>query len=304
MKRLSLFSALALVLSSMAFAAPLGSNEAYVLLNELPLWAEEFGGKLKWQEALTIGDKVTLLNQTGKFKVEGNEREYTKVKSLSGKEGWVRTPYIASKSSLAVVKAEKSLIYSEPRDVKITSKFLTHMTLVAILQDGSSGAFLKIQAYDTFQDALFSADSTFVSPDDLTTSEADVNAVILYTVAAANKNATVKKNLLNVINAKYSSTMFLGKIQSVLSGAPVVNSAGKETKPAVGTFTINDNNVNVRATPDEKNGQVLSQLSLGYAVEVLEVTAQTYTVGGMTGYWYRLKEPAGWVFGTFLTPAN
>jgi hypothetical protein len=59
-----------------------------------------------------------------------------------------------------------------------------------------------------------------VSVDDLTASEADVNAAILYDVALATRDATVKKNLLKVALMKYGSTMFLDKIQAALGASP------------------------------------------------------------------------------------
>ncbi len=305
MKRLVVILFVLSVMSSIGFAAPLAQNEAYVLLNNLPLWQDQ-GQTLTWVENLTIGDTVVLLNRTAKFKqdktdkTDKTERDFTRVRAPDGKEGWTRSNLIVSKASLAVVKADKAIVYSEPRDVKITSKFISAMTIVAVMQDGSTGEFAKVQAYDNAQGALFT-DATFVSAGDLTTADADVNAVILYTVAAATKSQDIKKNLLKVAITKYGASLFLPKLQAASGISPT---APKETITASGFYVVNDNNVNVRSAPDETNGQVVTQVAKDTRVEVLEMTTQTYTVGGQTAAWFHIKDPSGWVFGSFLTPAQ
>ncbi len=82
---------------------------------------------------------------------------------------------------------------------------------------------------------------------------------------------------------------------------PVLPAPEKKAVPASGFYLVNDDKVNVRGTPDEKNGAIVVQVNKGLRVEVLEVTDQMYTIDGALGYWYRLKEPSGWVFGSFLT---
>ena len=299
MKRLIAVFMLLGVLTMFAFATPLAPNEAYVLINGCAMW-QDSGVKLTWTENLTLGDKVTLLNRASKFKQDGEDREFLRAKAPDGKEGWVRTPYLSMKSSLAVVKADKAIIYSEPREVKITSRFVSNMTLVAVLQDGSTGGFAKIQGYDRAQKRLFT-DSTFVSVDDLTTADMDINAVILYTVAVSSDDPALKKNLLKVAITKYGGTIFLPALQSASGVAPVVV---KDTTPAVGAYVVNDDNVNVRSAPDEKNGQVVGKLSKGTHVDVTEMTSQTSTVGDSTAAWFHIKNPDGWVFGSFLDPSE
>ena len=299
MKRLAFVLLLLGILTAYAAAAPLAQNEAYVLVHGSALWLDN-GPKLTWVENLTIGDKVTLLNRTAKFKQDGEDKEFVRIKAPDGKEGWVRTPYLSVKSSLAVVKADAAMIYSEPREVKITSRSISNMTLVAVLQDGSTGSFAKVQGYDRAQKRLFT-DATFVSVDDLTTAEVDVNAVILYTVAVSSDDQAVKKNLLKVAMTKYGGTIFLPNLQAA---AGVVPAAAKNTTPSVGTYVVNDDNVNVRSAPDEKTGQVIGKLNKGTKVDVTEMTSQTYTVGENTAAWFHVKAPDGWVFGSFLQPGE
>jgi hypothetical protein len=297
MKRSVLAFMLLGVITTIAVAAPLAQNEGYVMLNGLPLYQDD-KGKLTWLESLAIGDKVTLLNRTSKFKQDGQDKDFVRIKAPDGKEGWARGPFVATKASLAVVKADQAVIYSEPREVKITSKYVSSMTLVAVLQDGTTGSFAKIQGYDRAQKMLFT-DATYVSLDDLTASDMDINAVILYTVAV--EDPKVKANLLKLAMTKYGGTMFLSNLQAAAGVAPV---ASKDTTPVTGTYVVNDDNVNVRSAPDEKNSTVVGKLGTGTRVDVTEKTSQTYTVGDNTAAWFHIKTPDGWVFGSFLEPGE
>lgn len=275
-----------------------GPQEGYILLQDLAMWQDQWGGSLKFLEALTIGDKVTVLGQTAKFKQDGREREYTKIKSLSGKEGWVRSSYIASNATLGVVKVPKSVIYSEARDVKVTSRSVSNLTIVAIFKDGSTGNFIKIGGWDVSQESLLTDE--FISKDDVTLDDFDVNAIILYRVAMGQKKAEIKKNLLNLALTKYGRTIFADKIQAILNPDNAVTPA---FVVAMGNFIINDNNVNVRNLPDDKTGVALKLLTKDTPVEVIQATANSYTINGVTAQWFHIKDPDGWVFGAFLAPA-
>ena len=281
-------------------ALQLQKNEAFVIMNDLPLYQEQ-GGALKWKESLVIGDKVTLLGRTYKFKIEGNEREYIKLRSPAGTEGWSRIQYIVPKAQLAVVKSEKATVYSEPRDVKMTSKTVSQMTIVAALQDGSTPAFAKVVCYDSYQDKYYT-DPIFLSKDDLSFADADINAIILYTTALSTKDKGLRAKFLGNIEKNYSASVFFDKIRAAL--VPSDAAATKAAVPYVANFVVNDDRVNVRAQPDEVSGQVIGQLNKGAAVQTVESTAQSYSLGGQTAPWYHIKEPAGWVFGSFLTPVE
>jgi len=204
-----------------AFATALAPNQAVILVNGAPLY-EENNKVLKALDYLTLGDVVTLMNRTGSFKESGKDRDFTRIKAGSGKEGWVRSQFLAGKASIAFVKVDKATIYSEPREVKITSRYISGMTLVAVLQDGSTGSFAKVQGYDAAQGVIFT-DSTFVSTDDLTSADADVQAGILYDVAMATKDPGVKKNLLKIAGSKYSSSVFLPRIQTAQGITPTTD---------------------------------------------------------------------------------
>jgi len=218
MKRLT-FPFLFFLATAALMAAPLAPNAAFVTINDAPLYQDNPDKSLKWLEALTLGDTVTLVNRTASFKESGKDRDFTRVKAPDGKEGWVRSQFVAAKAMLAVVKADEAIIFTEPRDVKATSRSASLMTVVAVLQDGSTGGFARIQGYDIPKSALY-VDQTYLNMTDLTTSDADVQAAILYTVAMASKSPEVRKSLLKLASGKYGGSIFSGAIDLAMSGAP------------------------------------------------------------------------------------
>ena len=102
MKKLAAFLLFSVLLSALAAAAPLAPDEAFVLLNDLPLWKES-GGILTRLEPLAIGYRLTLLDRGATFTQDGQKRDFVKARAPDGVEGWVRTPFLAPRSSLAVV---------------------------------------------------------------------------------------------------------------------------------------------------------------------------------------------------------
>ncbi len=283
-----------------AAPGPASVNQAVVILHGLPVYQDKSGALVATPiDYLTVGDKVTLLNKTATFKENGKDRSFLMVRAPSGKEGWARVSYVIPKATLAVVRADSAIVYTEPRDVKVTSRTISNLTIVAVLQDGSTAEYGKIFCVDTKQNAYWVDTPIFVTMDTLTTADVDVNAAILYSVASATKNQDVKKNLLTVALNKYGSSVFTPKIQQALGVTPTV---AKDTTPAAGIYVVNADNVNVRATPDEVGGKVLAQLDTGAPVEVTAMTSDSYTVGGKTAAWYKITDPEGWIFGAFIDP--
>jgi hypothetical protein len=289
-----LFSTL---LSAVAGAAPLAPGEAFVLLNGLPLW-QESGGVLTRMEALVIGDTVALLNRAATFTQDGQKREFVRARAPDGREGWVRTPYLAAKSTLAVVRVDKATIYGEPRDVKITTRHISGMTVVAVPADGRGAPFARVKGYDRVQKILL-ADDTWVKVDDLATADDDVNAAVLFTVAM--EKPDVRARLLDTAIKGYPRSLFLAALQVAQGGAAAV---GKKTVPGFGSLWVTVDGVNVRSAPDEVRGTVIDRLNKGTQVQVTEMTARAYSVAGTVAAWFHLRNPDGWMFGAFLQEAS
>ena len=225
MKSLIIVLAALVSLGTVAFAAPAPSSVAYVLVNGSPLYQDNPDKTLKYLEGLTLGDAVTLLNRTAAFKESGKDRDFTRVKAVSGKEGWVRSQYIAAQATLAVVKSDDALVFSEPRDTKVTARSISSMTLVAVLQDGTTDEFARVQGYDVPRGVLFT-DDTWLFPSDLSTSETSIQSSILYAVAMASKDAGVRKNLLTIAQTRYPDSIFADRIEAALTGKKPETAAG------------------------------------------------------------------------------
>ncbi|HET6450363.1 MAG TPA: SH3 domain-containing protein [Spirochaetia bacterium] len=204
-----------------AWSAPLPGNGAFVTLDNAPLYQENPDKTLKYLEGLTLGDVVTLLNRTATFKDSGTSRDYLRVRAPDGKEGWVRPQFVAPKSSLAVVVSTEAILFTEPRYVKATARYVAAGTVVAILPDGLSSGFAHVQGFDNAAQSLL-GDQSWVSTDDLSAVDADVQAAILYTVAMDTKSADVRRNLLKLAASKYSASVWGPAIDMALNGgAPV-----------------------------------------------------------------------------------
>lgn len=287
---LLIFGVVALALPLYAAPMTAGQNEAFVLLNNASIFREKSMGNLEFAETATLGDKVVVQGGIVKAKFDGKERDYYKVKLPSGKEGFIRANVLGIGGTLGVVKADGVLTYSEPRDVKVTDRSLSRAQVAVVLKDGSTDQFIHVVGYEDAKDLPF---DLYVASSDVSINDVDLSAVILLTVAKSQKNPAVKKNLLTAAVNKYSTSQFMDLVQAQLGP--------RATKPLAGTFAVNDDNVNVRDLPNEAGSKVVGTLGNGQIVTVVEVTADSYTVGGKTAPWYRVQAPAGWVFGTFLT---
>ena len=72
------------------------------------------------------------------------------------------------------------------------------------------------------------------------------------------------------------------------------------TESFTGTFQANDDKVNVRSLPDETMGKVVAVLKKDQVVEATDMTMGSFTIGTLNAPWYKIKSPAGWVFGSYL----
>ena len=303
MKRLATVVLLTTVFLFPCSAISTGPNEGLIILDGLALMKEsgKTAAPLDFQEALTIGDKVTLLNRTSKFKVNNADRDYTRVRAPDGKEGWVASMYVVAKASLGAVTEPQALVYSEPRDVKVTARFVTAGTVVAISVDRSSGGFVKVAGYDPVQKYTFVND-TYLAATDVDMVGDAVDAAILYTVAFDSKDVNIKKRLFTLAATKNPDAAFLGTISAALGlGAPVAQRAVVE---ATGSYRVTSDGVRVRKAPDEVNGAVIGSLKKDAVVGAVEATAESYTIGNDTAPWYHIQQPDGWVFGAFLVSAD
>jgi hypothetical protein len=161
-----------------------------------------------------------------------------------------------------------------------------------------SGGFAAISAY-VEGTKYVTVTKRFVKKDSLVTEPKDVRAMQLLTIARTQKNPVIKKEILQ--NALEEKSIFGDLIEQELALLEPKTQEAVASEPFAGTYASNDVNVNVRDYPDSNNSKVVAQLQKDQVVSVVEKTKDLVAVGGMSGYWFKIAEPSGWVFSPFLT---
>jgi hypothetical protein len=269
-------------------------KSGFVILGALPLW-DITEGQLKWKDNLQIGEKLSLTGSSQKASQSGKERDFLQVRRDSGKEGWARADYVIPRSMLAVITAEEAILYTQPKNTSPTGKSLPRMTILAIHRDSAAEAFLRISAVDAEQ---VLQKELFIRNEGLSTSAADVQSAVLFQLAAQAKNAKQKEALLRSAVTDHPGSAFIAQVEEALAALAAPSS--RATEGFFATLVASNDKVNVRSQPDETSGAVVGQLSAGQQVEVEEKTVESYPIGEQNAPWYRIREPAGWVYGAFL----
>ncbi len=273
------------------------AKSGFCIMNNLPLY-DLTAGVLKWKANCLLGEKLSLAGPSAKAVQGGKERDFVQVSRDSGATGWVRAEYLVPNSILAVITAEDAMIYSQPKNTAVTEQFIPKMTVIAIHKSSAAQAFIKASFVDPAGQTL--QPEVFLRNDGISTRPDDTQTVILLQLAAQSKNLKQKEALLKSALKDYPASAFVTQVEEALAALTAPNSPGKPTEKFFATLVSKDDKVNVRSNPDETSGVVVAVLSKGQKVEVEEKTAQEYPIGTMKTPWYRIKEPAGWVYGGFL----
>ncbi len=285
-------------------ASPLASDakSGFCILADLPLLDQQADETLKYKESIQLGEKLQLLEQATRAvdPYRKQEMDFIKVRRESGSEGWVRAEFVVANSVLGVVTSEEAIVYSQPKNTAATAKSVPALSIIAIAKETAGQPYLKATLYDQ---ALYLQSGVFFRNEGISTRADDVQSAILLILAQTKKDGKLKKTLLESAQKDYPDSAFKARIEEALAvlSSP---SAGKETTAHSEILASTDNDVNVRDKPDENAGTVLAKLTKGQKVEIVEETIDTYTIDNTSAPWYRIKEPAGWVWGGYLAPAG
>ncbi|MDR2095302.1 MAG: SH3 domain-containing protein [Treponema sp.] len=268
----------------------------------------------KWIDSIPLGEKLEVLGPARKATFHGDKtvNEFVKVRRDTGRdtrEGYVFAVQLATGASLAVVTNDKANIFRTPNTLDVTSNILAYKTVLGYYPATEKDKFVEFKAYDPVRRVYY---SNYIQTSSISTKESDIQAsILLQTAQALDAKDTVRREfLLNAALSDYPDSFFATEIRELLypgstTPAAALTVAGVPPAASLQTMTssqqffyVNDNDVNVRETP---NGNVLRQLSRGDEVTVSEETVNTYTINDQTAKWYRITEPQeGWVFGAFL----
>ena len=277
------------------------AKSAFVIMADLPLFAMNQGALVP-RGTLPIGEKLALLGQPTKALQAGKERDFVPVRRDSGTDGWVRADLVISKSILAVVTTDTAAIYEAPNNTAATTSILPRLSIVAIASETGGMTFIRVTGYDAVAKILLR--NVYLRNEGVSSNPDDVQAAILLQLAAASKNLTQQRAFLTSAIKDHPGSLFIPELNAALAALtaprPVPPPAQRATEPAGGVMVTRSDGVSVYDAPDEKTGKLLATLQNDQKVDVLEKTTDSYAIGGDTAPWFRIREPAGWVFGASL----
>jgi uncharacterized protein YgiM (DUF1202 family) len=253
------------------------------------------------QGTLPIGEKLTLLGQAAKAVQAGKERNFVQIRRDSGNEGWVRADLVISKSILAVVTIDTAAIYQAPNNTAATTSTIPRMSIVAIASDTGGMTFIRVTGFDAAAKILLR--NVYLRNEGVSSNPDDVQAAILLQLATASKNLTQQHAFLTSAIKDHPGSLFLPELNAALAALTAPRPAAplqRATEPAAAVMVTSDDKASVYDAPDEKTGKLLATLPKGQKVDVLEKTTDTYAIGEKSAPWYRVREPAGWLFGASL----
>lgn len=106
-------------------------SSAVCIWDKTPLIDKPSHKEGKWQSSISLGEKLTYLDESKEDNSGTKPHTYHKVKLLDGKEGWVQSDYIALQATVATI-INKSDIYSRPDLSTLTKKSFEPMDIIAI----------------------------------------------------------------------------------------------------------------------------------------------------------------------------
>jgi hypothetical protein len=229
-----------------------------------------------------------------------------------GRDIFVSSYYILPKQRMGViVAASEAKVFDGLEPSSVTGKALPRRTIIAVAPIDESKNPLKRQRFVAYN--IPQADGSvlkagvwaplYINPVDVSLGEHDVKMAIQI-LKLDKKDKAQWGTAVSEAEKLYGDSVFVTDARAMIGQAQneIAASAPKASTPVSLSGTINDENVNVRTTPDENNGSVIGRLSSGTSVTISEQTSSEYTVAGATARWYKVKSGSleGWVFGAFL----
>lgn len=285
--------------------APDSSDYGYVLRINASLMVfsdADTGGeadKLKWEESMTLGEKVTV---TGVRKATWNNRVYDflRIRRDTGKEGFAFESQVSRGGNLGVVIDEKANLYKSPKNIDVTGTILSRKVVAVYFPETERDGFVQVRAYDSTADAYR---SNYVRMISLSTGEADVQSSILLQTAEVLKDEGAEKirkdALLEAALLDYPNSAFSAEISAIVNPVTAVEISVRP--PANSRMMVGGESADVLDLPDSVAGKLVNRLYYNTEVTVDEETADAYVVDGFSNRWYHIVQPVeGWVFGADL----
>ncbi len=207
-----LYSSMLILMSVCLFSC--GSESGKTNLGAVCIWDrvslyDAPSDKAKWLTAVSLGEKVTFLNETAIDSAVSKPVEYLKIKLLDGKTGWVRTDFVVLDARPAVFINDANY-YNRPDLMTKSNNTFSLMDIVAV--KGDQDGWVEIKGKRSKGSWI---ETGWIKPENLSFEEVDL-AVAKFTIAAlALKDEAKKLEALNEIaaNPDFSSSVFMQLVQ-------------------------------------------------------------------------------------------
>src|SRR5690606_19330513 len=135
--------------------------------------------KGKYITSIYLGEKVTAMGDTASEVVGTRKYLYERIRLIDGKEGWVRSDFVAVDAVPAAMLKEAT-IYKRPDIMTSSGKSFNQMDFVAVRNGSSSGEWSEVIG-KRMGDTWFT--SGWVRSENLTTQPTDVAFSVFYVKA-------------------------------------------------------------------------------------------------------------------------
>ncbi|MDR2048271.1 MAG: hypothetical protein LBP69_02335 [Treponema sp.] len=284
--------------SDTEWAVPAG-NVTGVVLIRAGLWELQNENQVKWVRYINAGETVEWKDESRKLlnpSANNAENEYYRV--YAGGDYWIRDYAIEGPAEPGVITGPETVLYSQPdlgSPLTSGTNTIHQYTIVAVHPEQQSG-FLKVSAYYAYNGKYIWIRERYVKAENVSTDINDVKGISLYQLAMATEDPVVKKELLN--NALSLSDRYYDLIQRALIETEY---AGRIETIAPLNFTVVEDGLYVYDRPDEDSGGWVDSVGYGDTVTAIARTKEQVSLYGSGAYyWYKIAEPAGWVFGAYL----
>jgi hypothetical protein len=268
-----------------------------VVLSRAALWTEKEGVMnpgtqvIKGDTLIWKGEVKNAQRSTDK-----ETREYARVE-FDGRDYWIQSVLVATDAVPGIIVGPETVRYTR---ASLTAThpnglIIPEYTIVAVHSGLDADGFTGVSAFIEGQRTTV-VTKEFIKKDNVSLRQEDIKAMQLYTLALEAKNEVSKRELLR--NALDLGSRFTALIEQELHG-PAENILDTEDMPPYEILVVRPG-ATVYDSPTIR-GQNIGLAPIDSPVTVSARTVQEERLNsGDIARWYRIEEPAGWIFGSYL----
>ena len=270
---------------------------------------ETTGETRQFESAFTLplGEPITRIGDAFPGVTPFGDRTLVKIRNSVGDEAYALERYVVAGARLAIVVDDQAVLYTRPNLVSPTDDIIPRGSMIALHPDGAEGDFANVTTYDHATGTPYF--DLYIKADDISEEEIDVQSGLLLFVAQETSAEVAKRELLE--NAEsLGQSAFVDDVRrelAVLRGEDPSAALPQDLVDlAIEEFgfdgVINANATTVYRYPQKRPEYVETTLDAEALVTVTERTVEAFEVDGETSNWFRITQPAGWVFGAYIDP--